>query len=162
MLLIPKKINSASCQWGRDNEKVAISRYKILKSVKAKSCGLTVNSKWLGCSPDGLVRDNAVDVKCSYTWKDSNILKACNDKNFFMKLIDGVPVLKNRHNYFYQCQGVMAITELMEIDFVVLMGDNIFVQTINFDEAVLVMRLKITNIGTEGAGQTNPRPDDVH
>ena len=29
----------------------------------------------------------------------------------------------------------MAITELMEIDFVVLMGDNIFVQTINFDEA---------------------------
>ena len=84
MLLIPKILNSASCQWGRDNEKVAISRYEILKTVKVKSCGLIVNPKWpwLGCSPDGLVRDKAVEVKCPYTWKDSNILDAYNDKKF--------------------------------------------------------------------------------
>ena len=50
-----------------------------------------------------------------------------------MELQDGVAKLKRKHNYYYQCQVVMAITETTMIDFVVYMKDSIFVETINFD-----------------------------
>ena len=116
---------SEACQWGKTNEVIAIKKYEEIKSVTVSKCVLIVNPKWpwLGTSPDGIINQKgklkAVEVKCPFSKKELTILEACIDKNFCMKLFNGVPKLKEGHPYYYQCQGVMALTELDEIDFIV-------------------------------------------
>ena len=36
-----------------------------------------------------------------------------------MELISGRPCLKKKHKYFYQCQGVIAITQTKVMDFII-------------------------------------------
>ena len=88
-LLTPSNFTSVACQWGKENEKVALSCYERLKSVKVTACGLIVNTSWpwLGCSPDGLTDDKPIEVKCPYVWREKNIIEACSNKTFFMKLL---------------------------------------------------------------------------
>ena len=42
--------------------------------------------------------------------------------------------MKKKHNYYIQCQGVMAITGLKEIDFIVYTKKGCSTETIKFDE----------------------------
>lgn len=42
-------------------------------------------------------------------------------------------MLKRNHGYYFQCQGVMAITETEQLDFVVWTTKDFFVETIRFD-----------------------------
>ena len=132
-LLTREKFKSSACKWGLDNEKVVTSRYETLKNVNVTHCGLVINPRWpwLACSPDGLVEQKAIEMKCPYARKDLDIQDACHGKGFFMKLENEAPKLKENHCYFYQCQGVMA--ELDEIDFIVYINDSLYVQTICFD-----------------------------
>ena len=134
-LLTPSNFTSVACQWGKENEKVALSCYERLKSVKVTACGLIVNTSWpwLGCSPDGLTDDRPIEVKCPYVWREKDIIEACSNKTFFMKLLDGVPKLKVKHNYYYQCQGTVAIMGCSDIDFIVYINNCIFVENIKFD-----------------------------
>ena len=109
--------------------------YESSQNLVVSNSGLVINPKWpwLACSPDGLLEQKAVEVKCPYTFKDINVYDACSEKDFFMKLENDEPKLKENHAYFHQCQGVMALTEMEEIDFIVYMNDSIYVQTIRFD-----------------------------
>lgn len=51
-----------------------------------------------------------------------------------MHMVNGKPELKLKHQYFYQCQGVMGICDLTELDFIVYTEKRLYVQTIQFDE----------------------------
>lgn len=106
-------------------------------------CGLIVNPKlpWLGASPDALVSDSseeqvygAIEVKCPSSKADSTIMEACNDKSFCLELANNKTVLKKKHIYFFQCQGVMAICQLSWLDFVVFTQKDLHVERIYFDE----------------------------
>ena len=115
---------SAACQLGKSNEPIAVAEYETLTHLRVQLCGLIINPKWpwLGCSPDGVVseesRIKAIEIKCPFSQKCKTVEEACHDKSFFMHIVNGKPKLKERHVYFFQCQGVMAITELEEIDFI--------------------------------------------
>ena len=50
------------------------------------------------------------------------------------KVQDGQPSLKKNHPYYYQCQGVLAITELQEIDFIVYTVTDTHFENITFDK----------------------------
>jgi len=131
-----KSFWNKSCQWGLDNERKAISLYEQQEQINVFSCGFIINPKWpwLGCSPDGIIsNEKAVEIKCPFSKKDLTILECCEDKNFFLKIADGKPYLKRNHNHFYQCQGVMAICELKQIDFIVYTEKSLFVENISFD-----------------------------
>ena len=52
---------------------------------------------------------------------------------FYSTLSNGQLHLKTKHNYFYQIQGQMAITELPYCDFVIWTKKGFSVQRINFD-----------------------------
>ena len=83
-----------------------------------RTCGLIVNPKWPwpGCSPDGIVQgQKAIEIK----FRGLDINECCLDKIFFMTLTNNKPTLKLNHQYHIQCQGIMVITELKTIDFVV-------------------------------------------
>ena len=125
-----------SCKWGLDNEPRVVEQYKKLQNVKVEKCGLVINPKWpwLGCSPDGIVNEKAIEIKCPFSKKDLTIIEACADKSFFCTLENDQPKLKRTHVYYFQCQGIMAITGLQEIDFIVYTNKGLNVETIKFDE----------------------------
>ena len=133
-------LNSEACQWGKTYESVAISMYEKKFNREITNCGLVVNPKWpwLGCSPDGITFNNeklqCIEVKCPFSKREMTIQEACEDKTFFLQIIEGKPKLKEKHVYFYQCQGVMAVTEVEELDFIVFTKKEIHVETIKFQK----------------------------
>lgn len=91
-------------------------------------------SKWpsLGTSPDALVDGYAVQVvemKCPSTKPNLPIIIACDDNEVCLELCNGVPKLKRQYPYFYQCQGVMAITETNKLDFVLCTSEDMHIET---------------------------------
>ncbi len=72
-------------------------------------------------------------MKCPFSKRNMSIKEVCADKNFFLQFTNNDAKFKQKHNYYYQCQGIIAITEIEEIDFVVLTlfdvsGKKIFFQ----------------------------------
>ena len=58
---------------------------------------------------------------------------SCKDSSFYLKTtFDGLR-LKQSHVYYYQCQGVLNITGLPWIDFVVYTKKDLFIQRIARD-----------------------------
>lgn len=51
-----------------------------------------------------------------------------------MAIIDGKPMLKRNHNYYFQCLGVMAICQLPFLDFILYTEQDICIERINFDQ----------------------------
>ena len=148
----PTKFTNESCKWGKwgsDNEKNALLKYQQhMKSNSNEielcfSCGPVVNPKWpwLGASPDSLVKEcgkrnacGAVEIKCPAPKADHTILEACKDKSFCLEFKENNIKLKQKHIYYYQCQGVMAICQLNWIDFVVFTKKDLHVERILFNE----------------------------
>ena len=58
---------------------------------------------------------------------------ACTDRNFCLEAADGKYRLKRRHNYFYQCQGVMNLLNLDWINFVVFTKKDMHIERIHKD-----------------------------
>ena len=134
----------ASLRYGRENESLAINKYCCARTnTTVLKTGLIVNPKhpWLGCRPDGMILSNegniegCVEVKCPYTHRDLTLLEATEDKNFFLLNSDG-PKLKRTHHYYYQCQGVMAITETPWIDFITYTKNDLVIERIAYDETL--------------------------
>lgn len=129
---------SEACQWGHDKEKVAISMYEQKFNVNVESCGLIINPKWpwLGASADGVVDINgdlrAVEVKSPFSRRTNTIEECCMDTNFYLHAVNDTFKLKEKHPYFYQCQGVMAILELSSLDFIVYTSKGLHIENITF------------------------------
>lgn len=139
-LLQSKKFKSTACDWGKENEKHAIKCYEDITSNTVTKCGFIVNPKfpWLGASPDGLISLNnecykILEVKCPFTKRDVSIKESCLDKSFCLKMENSTPKLKDSHIYYYQCQGLMAVTETLELDFMVYTDIDTHVEKIKFD-----------------------------
>ncbi|XP_064622873.1 uncharacterized protein LOC135485074 [Lineus longissimus] len=134
-------------RYGRENESVAIDRYKKFMTnagfnIKVLENGLAVNpsSPWLGASPDGKILDEKsglgqLEIKCPMSYKDIDPLDACKDDKFYCELVDGKPTLKRSHNYFYQVQGQMGICCVEWCDFVVYTKKGMLISRIKFDES---------------------------
>ena len=67
-LLEHKIFKSKACDWGKVNEKAAVTLYESSNNVKVTTCGLVINPRWswLGCSPDGLLDERTIEIKCPY------------------------------------------------------------------------------------------------
>lgn len=104
--------------------------------MSVRSCWLVVSPKWpwLGCSPDGVVVKGGVpvgcvEIKCPYASKDLNISEAVHSSTrFFLKQTENGWKLKEKHAYYYQCQGVVNILNLEWIDFVVYTNVDMHVE----------------------------------
>ena len=74
-------------------------------------------------SADGVLEVNgnlrAIEFKCPFSKKENTIGESCNNSSFNLYNVHEEIKLKETHPYFYQCQGVMAILGLQELDFIV-------------------------------------------
>ena len=96
----------------------------------------------LGASLDRLVYDpsstdgteGGLEVKCPYSKRSMSVTEACSDSKFYLTLLDGHPVLKRSHAYFYQVQGQMYACNLPWVDFLVWFGNDVIaVQRVKFE-----------------------------
>ena len=136
-----ERLSTPACHWGLENEQVAKEKYnEKLPNAKLYDCGLIINPQWpwLACSPDGLSLLNgewyAIEIKCPFSKRDMTVEEACSDKTFCMTLIDGKPMLKKNHQYYFQCLGVMALCQLPFVHFIVYTQKEICIERINFDK----------------------------
>lgn len=140
---VPKPI-----QWGRDHEDTARDSYVTQNELrhlemKVECCGFIINPSFpeLGATPDALVcctccGKGCVEIKCPYKHRDHNILQACIDKDFCLRLSNGTLELKRTHKYYKQVQTQMFVTGSQFCDFVVWTTKSCVIVRVMPDEAL--------------------------
>ncbi|XP_065901931.1 uncharacterized protein [Dysidea avara] len=144
--LAPKPINSAAIKHGQRYEDTAIRCYlehqdKKGLIVKIKRCGLFVNPAipWLAATPDSVVEigpdTGCLEVKCPFVCSTISFTEASLKPSFCLEKSNGRLQLKRKHQYYYQVQTQLFVTQLFWCDFVVWSPtEGILVERIDFDE----------------------------
>ena len=98
----------------------------------------------MAASLDGIVQDPSqiegkrtgiLEIKCPYSGRTMTPEAASQEINRFCSTLNnGQVTLKKKHNYHYQVQGQLAITELPWCDFIVWTPQGMSVQRIERDE----------------------------
>lgn len=110
-------------QRGVELEDSARMIYEIM-GHEVEEVGFCELDEWAGCSPDGLMNDKGLEIKCP------------NDRNYFKILIGQKPEKK----YIYQCQFSMYVTGLDSWDLVFYNPNfekQMTILTISRDEEVI-------------------------
>lgn len=96
-----------SVKYGIENERRAIDLYVKKTGNKWEKCGLIVDKDlpFLAGSPDGFVNnDGLIEVKCLYSLRNCQIVCSKVD------CLDAHGNLKKTHSYYFQIQGLLAIS----------------------------------------------------
>ena len=136
------RFSTKGTQWGCAHERTAYQAYihqctaQHTRFEHAAS-GLIVTPAYpfLGASPDGTVSceccgTGVLEIKCPYSCKEKSILEASSEAKFFLeKKNDGI-FLKQNHQYYYQVQAQIKLSNANYCDFVVWREKELFVQRI--------------------------------
>lgn len=126
-LLSNKFTGNAATRYGQDHEMMAIQDFQAITGLSVNPCGLFVgtdNDFFLGASPDGVVaeeNDAIIEVKCPAKLKNMSVLQGVVEKKInFLKIDENnEPTLKMNHNYYYQIQGQLHLSNKNVCYFVV-------------------------------------------
>ena len=97
----------------------------------------------LGATPDGLIEctccegKGVLEVKCPFCKKDQTVEEASQDKRFCLHEVNGQLLLKEDHQYYYQVQTQIFITQRKYCDFVVWTEESLYIQRIFADDSFL-------------------------
>ena len=151
ILYKPPPSTLKASEWGKSHEDTARSCHINEKmtahgnSYKVVITGIHVcmNKPWLAASPDGLVEDpskppeqrhDLLEIKCPYSARMLKPSAACTKLNrFCCGLINGTPALKSNHDYHYQIQGTLYITERPWCDLFIWTPLGTSVKRVNYD-----------------------------
>nr|CAH7732897.1 unnamed protein product [Callosobruchus chinensis] len=125
---------------GRNFEKHAIELYEKISNVTCSRSGLVIHRQYpyLAASPDGLVgSDGIVEVKCPYNARNSDPHKYNFD--FLNKNGESVRCV---HNYYYQIQGILEVTDRTWCDLIIYTFKGIKVIRVNRNKKFWDMIIK--------------------
>ncbi|XP_047993637.1 uncharacterized protein LOC125232064 [Leguminivora glycinivorella] len=103
----------AAVQHGKNHEANAIKQLEMELNIKVEKCGLHIDPEhyFLGATPDGLYSDGIIEIKCPKSAFGMDPEEAIKEKKIKMwKVVNGVMVLNKNHDWFYQVQGQLHIT----------------------------------------------------
>lgn len=115
---------SASTEWGKENEPLAIARYEEITGNTVRPVGFVASGDIAGASTDGLVSfDGMIEVKCPYS-------------DYLVRILEDVT--ENRE-YYLQIQMGLLVTECQWCDYIIFdprmpKGQDIVIQRIGRDE----------------------------
>jgi len=99
-------------QYGKSNEEIGRKRYEKIKNLDVEKTRLWIHPtyQWLGCSPDGLIKDEEGEGLLEIKWiakkkcRDQKIHDILKENNqFCIEISDHHRInVKKNHNYFYQ------------------------------------------------------------
>ncbi len=138
-LLYPRELHTKAVMHGRLYEPVALAYYERTTNTKVEPAGIFVDAErpYLGASPDGLIGTTGiVEVKCPCTIEGTGTIhQAALQKSFFLSANEaGELRLKSNHNYYYQIQGQLAITNRDFCHLVVCASTDQLILTIDRDD----------------------------
>ncbi|KAB0802471.1 hypothetical protein PPYR_04657 [Photinus pyralis] len=167
-ILMPAVIkNSRAMEYGKNSESMVRERFSRENNIPVKESGLYIDLDrgYLAASPDGKCNDDyylqssnstfigligtdgLIEIKC--LWKISqerqslmfavkNKVVPCLELNS-----DGNISLKRNHNYYFQVQGQLNITNRKYCKFIVYSGDNnpLFIENIERDHEFRMSRM---------------------
>lgn len=129
------KGNSAT-NFGLESEDAAIALFEkqYLKQVQRSGLIIDKSYPYLACSPDGLVDNNAIiEIKSSEKSGDLTPLQAVKERKIDYCIhneeIDEI-ILKRNHNYYYQIQGLLHISDREICYFIVYTRGGLHVEKI--------------------------------
>lgn len=129
-------------RWGCEHEQNARETYKSLASQQHQGLsvcdsGLHIDQSrpYLGASPDGLVSctccgNGVLEIKCPHCAKDTGVLSAAENKDFYIQNVAGRYELNRKHQYYYQVQAQLFVTNRKYCDFMVWSASDCFLQRI--------------------------------
>ena len=137
-------------RYGLKSEPKAILKYEEQSNTVVCKSGLWVNPNYpfLGCSPDGIVgEDGLLEIKSLKIFKDSTIESVVEKWSTLPKVVtqkqcfiikDGQCILESSHDYYYQIQMQLLVTERIFCYFV-LYAENgpVSIQRIYRNEHVI-------------------------
>jgi hypothetical protein len=99
---------------------------------------------YIACSPDGLVNDDGiVEVKCPFTARNTSINP--DTVPYLDEDQNGLYTLNDKHEYYYQVQGILLCTDRSWCDFTVWTHCDMKVARIaRNDEFITEMVTKLT------------------
>lgn len=120
-------------RYGIQYENVAKDAFETLTKMKIVPCGLFIDKKlnFLAASPDGLVDDGIIEIKCPSSIKNITPQEAAHTKSIKYLIVDkrGNIKLKRTCQYFYQVQGQLHITQRQNCYFIVWTPNGMFTYT---------------------------------
>ncbi|XP_054257775.1 uncharacterized protein LOC128982793 [Macrosteles quadrilineatus] len=138
--LLYNKISTDAMMYGELNESAAIQCFEDKLNTKVLPCGLFVDKAidFLAASPDGVVgEEDIVEVKCPKSAELLTIPEAVKQiKSFCLapcKSSNDIK-LKRNHNYYYQVQGQLHISNKRRCYFVVWTKKDIHIEAIERDD----------------------------
>ena len=103
---------------------------------------------YLGATPDGIMKctccshEYIVEIKCPFKCTKRNFFELVNnDKEFCMEIKDGKNYLKRNHQYFYQVQLQMLISNIPIFYFIMYDGEPSLIEKIYIDKEFLTENL---------------------
>lgn len=130
-------------QWGIDHEQDALNAYSDVTGCAVIKSGLILHScGFLGASPDGLVGDKVVEVKCPFSARELNIEQTITSPptkaGFYLTKDNNNRYILNQSNtqgrhYYHQIQGLLHIANKTVCDFVVWTKKDMVIVTISKD-----------------------------
>lgn len=138
---------TAAMLYGVEKEPFAVQQFESEFNVTVKSCGLFVDKDhcYLGASPDGLVGDDSVvEIKCPYAARNMTPAEAVAKKKVTFCTIsgDGQMNLKANHNYMFQVQGQLHITQRKRCYFIFWTPEGMLVETIYRDDVFWTQKME--------------------
>lgn len=137
-LLYSQFFGTSATRWGEDHEIVAIKEFEENYNYKVNECGLFIdeNCNFLAATPDGLIGDDAlIEVKCPSSSANYSPIDGIRQKKVkFAEERNGTIHLKRNHNYYYQVQGQLHITNRNKCFFIVWTPHGLEVEVIYKDE----------------------------
>lgn len=144
----PKFFFSKAVDFGKDNEKFALSEYQKQCTNQIRCLGLIVHPdmSWLGCSPDGFdeTRQVLLEIKCPVAGSDLQLNELLPTLSY-LQLKNGNYKLKSNHQYYGQVQLSLFLLNLTMCDFVIYSkkGNSVAVIEVKLDKT-FVKRLVTT------------------
>ncbi|KAJ8914142.1 hypothetical protein NQ315_016220 [Exocentrus adspersus] len=130
-ILYTLNIHSEAMEYGRAKESVARQKFCNLRpQAQVTESGLFIDKEYgyLAASPDGLVGANGLlEIKCLYkVHKSGKTLREAveSDRTLCLEIRNDKIHLKRNHNYFYQVQGQLNISQRDICFFIVYINDQ--------------------------------------
>lgn len=119
----PTFVGTTGTKWGLEHEHVALAELSEHLHIPFRRSGLLIHPEhaFLGASPDALFDEDVIaEIKCPASIKDMSPQEAFKVKKLTcLQEKNGALKLKETHNYYYQVQGQLNISQRKLCYFVV-------------------------------------------
>ena len=120
-LVTYQRINAPALRHGQRYESHAIRAFEAKHDVAVQHSGIVVSHErpYIAGSPDCLLSDCVVEVKCPYSAKD-DVITPETVPYLYLDEHTGLYTVTPSHDYYYQIQGLMYVTQKPKCCFIVL------------------------------------------